>query len=335
MNRTLSIFLAASLAVFLAGACAQTPTEPSTAATDRVLAAWVRVNYGTAVAPNDSGVFVLSYTQGAGASVPDSGYVFCHYQRRTLDGNIQGSNIEPLVEQLGLKTKLTDCGSDIWQVDVGSIPKGLEPVIKSLKVGGKATVALPVSQNALSYAVYNAFPSSVTENMIYEIELDGVENDIFAWQDAQLRAHSVAHYGGMDSLEDGFYFKRVGEVAEPDSLNDDVSVSFWYIGRRLDGRIFDTNVRDTARKYEIYTASGSYDSLTMTYYRELSTMLSNSTYVSGFTKAIHEMHRRDTVEVFFRSDWGYGASGSTNVIPEYSPLAFRIWFTNTTNEDED
>lgn len=335
MNRTLSIFLAASLAVFLAGACAQTPTEPSTAATDRVLAAWVRVNYGTAVAPNDSGVFVLSHIPGTGASVPDSGYVFCHYQRRSLDGNILGSNIEPLVEQLGLKTKLTDCGSDIWQVDVGSIPKGLEPIIKSLKVGGKVTVALPVSQSALSYAVYNAFPSSVTDNIIYEIELDDVVKDIFSWQDDLLKAHSAAHYNGMDTLEDGFYLKQFNKNAEPDTLIDETPVSIWYIGRRLDGSIFDTNVRDTARKYEIYTTSGSYDSLSLTYYKELSTMLSNNSYVSGFTKAVHEMRKRDTVEAFFRSDWGYGASGSTNVIPEYSPLKFRIWFTKTTNGDED
>ena len=334
MNRTLSIFLAAAL-VALTGSCAKSRTESSTAATDRVLAAWVRVNYGTAVAPNDSGVFVLSYTQGTGASVPDSGYVFCHYQKRTLDGNIQNTNIESLGEQLGLKTNLTDFGSDIWQVDVGAVPQGLEPVLKSLRVGGKATVALPVGQSALTTSVYNAFSSSESENVIYEVELDNVVANIYDWQDNLLKAHSAAYYEAMDTLTDGYYFKVMGQAAEPDSINDEVSVSFWYIGRTLDGRIFDTNVRDTARKYEIYSSSSSYDSLVMTYYKEFSTMLSNSSYVTGFTKAIHEMRKRDTVEVFFRSDWGYGASGSTNVIPEYSPLKFRIWFTHTTNGDED
>lgn len=334
MNKTLSILLAATLVV-LTGSCAKSRTEASTDATDRVLAAWVRVNYGTAVAPNDSGVFVLSYNQGTGASVPDSGYVFCHYVKRTLDGNIQSTNIETLGEQLGLKTNLTDFGSDIWQVDVGAIPRGLEPVIKSLKVGGKATVAIPVGQSVLTSSVYNAFSSSESENVIYEVELDNVVEDIYAWQDDLLKAHSVAHYGGMDTVTAGYYSKVVGQVAEPDSLNDEVTVSFWYIGRRLDGTVFDTNVRDTARKYEIYTSSASYDSLTLTYNRDLSTMFSNSSYVTGFTKAIHDMRKRDTVEVFFRSDWGYGASGSTNVISEYCPLNFRIWFTQTTNGDED
>ena len=334
MNRTLSIFLAAALVV-LTGSCAKPRTESSTDATDRVLAAWVRVNYGTAVAPNDSGVFVLSYTQGTGASVPDSGYVFCHYVKRSLDGNIQNTNVEPLVEQLGLKTNLTDCGSDIWQVDVGSIPQGLEPVIKSLKVGGKATVALPVGQSKLTTSVYNAFSSSESDNVIYEVEIDDVVKDIYAWQDELMKAHSATYYEGMDTLTAGFYFKVVGQAAEPDSLNDEVTVSFWYIGRRLDGSIFDTNVRDTARKYEIYSSSGSYDSLVLTYHKDFSTMLNNSSYVTGFTKAVHEMRKRDTIDVFFRSDWGYGASGSTNVISEYSPLKFRIWFTKTTNGDED
>ena len=334
MNRTLSIFLAALL-VLLTGSCAQPRTESSTEATDRVLAAWVRVNYGTTVAPNDSGVFVLSYTPGTGASVPDSGYVFCHYQRHTLDGNIQSTNIETLGEQLGLKTNLSDFGSDIWQVDVGSIPRGLEPIIKSLKVGGKATVAIPVGQSKVTNSVYYAFSSSETENVIYEVELDDVVKDIYAWQDDLLKAHSIAHYDGMDTLTVGYYSKVVGQAAVADSLNDDVTVSVWYIGRRLDGRIFDTNVRDTARKYEIYTSSGSYDSLSLSYNKDLSTMLSNNSYVTGFTKAIHDMRKRDTVEVFFRSDWGYGVSGSTDVIPEYCPLNFRIWFTQTTNGDED
>ncbi len=333
MNKTLSILLAATL-VLLTGSCAKTRTEATTEATDRVLAAWIRVNYGTAVTPNDSGVFVLSYTPGTGASVPDSGYVFCHYQRRTLDGNIQSTNIETLNEQLGLKTNLSDFGSDIWQVDVGSIPQGLEPIIKSLKVGGKATVALPVGQSKVTSSLYNAFSSSESENVIYEVELDNVVKDIYEWQDELLKAHSVAHYGGMDTVTAGYYAKVVGQPAEADSLNDDVTVSFWYIGRRLDGSIFDTNVRDTARKYEIYSTSGSYDSLTLSYHKDLSTMLSNSTFVTGFTKAIHDMRKRDTVEVFFRSDWGYGASGKSGVISEYCPLNFRIWFTHSTNGDE-
>ena len=259
---------------------------------------------------------LFSCAKPGSAAVPDSGYVFCHYTRRTLDGNIASTNVEPLVEQLGLLTKLTDCGSDIWHVDQGMIPLGLEPIIKSLRVGGKVKVALPVGQSVVTSSTYNAFSASESENVIYDIELDDVVADIYAWQDELMKAHSAAHYGGMDTLTTGFYFKVVGQAAEPDSLNDDVSVSMWYIGRRLDGRIFDTNVRDTARKYEIYSSAGSYDSLSMTYYKDISTMFSNSSYVTGFTKAVHEMRKRDTVEVFFRSDWGYGESGSTTAIPE-------------------
>ena len=335
MKRIFQILFAVAAVVLALYSCAQPGTESPNAATDRVLAAWVRVNYGAGYAPNDSGVFVLSYTQGTGAAVPDSGYVFCHYTRRSLDGNIASTNVQTLVEQLGTLTNLTYCGSDIWQVDVGAIPPGLEMVIKTLRVGGKAKVAIPVGQSKVTTSVYNAFSSSESDNVIYEIELEDVKEDIYAWQDDLLKAHSAAHYGGMDTLTDGFYYKVIGQGADPDSVNDEVSVSFWYIGRTLDGRIFDTNVRDTARKYEIYTSAGSYDSLTITYYKDLTTMASNSSLVNGFTKAIHEMRKRDTVDVFFRSDWGYGATGSTDVIPEYSPLFFRIWFTNYTNGDED
>ncbi|MBR4212379.1 MAG: FKBP-type peptidyl-prolyl cis-trans isomerase [Bacteroidales bacterium] len=334
MKRTLSILLVTAAAALVLSSCAKAGSDNPNAAADRVLAAWVKVNYGENYAPNDSGVFILSLTQGTGAAVPDSGYVFCHYTRRSLEGNIASTNDEALTEQLGLKTNLTDCGSDIWQVDQGMIPCGLEAVIKSLRVGGKARVALPVAQSVVTNSTYNAFSASESDNVIYDIELDDVVADIYAWQDGLLKAHSAAHYGGMDTLTAGYYFKVVGQAAEPDSINDDVSVSCWYIGRRLDGRVFDTNVRDTARKYEIYSSAGSYDSLALTYYKDFSTMLSNNSYAMGFTKAIHEMRKRDTVEVFFRSDWGYGASGSTTVIPEYCPLCFRIWFTQTTNGDE-
>ena len=326
----------AALAVLLPAlfSCARTGTESATASSDRVLAAWVRVNYGAGYAPNDSGVYVLNFLQGTGATVPDSSYVFVHYLCKALDGNIQSTNIASYTEQLGKLTKLTDCGSDIWQVDQGAVPPGLEAVIKTLRVGGKATVALPVGQSKVTTSVYNAFPSSESANVIYEIELDDVVEDIYAWQDELLKNYSAAHYAGMDTLCEGFYFKVVGQVAEPDSIADDNTVSFWYIGRTLEGRLFDTNVRDTARKYEIYSSSGSYEPLDITYYKDYSTMYSNSSYVPGFTQAVHKMRWGDTVEVFFRSEYGYGAGGSTTAIPEYAPLAFRIWLTKQSSNDD-
>jgi len=310
---------------FAAFSCARTASEDSNDMYARVLAAWVRVNYGKDIHPNDSGVYVLNFVQGDGTQVGDSSFVYAHYVCKDLDGNILSTNKEDLCKQLGTYSKTDYYGSDIWQMGMDAIPVGLEPIIRTMKAGAKATVALPVGQAAVSTSGYNAFSTTYSDNVIYEIELERVEEDVDALQDEALKEFSQKYFNCMDTTAAGFYYSLVSTTDGCDSIPDEREISVWYIGRLLDGKVFDTNIEDTAKFYRIYSSSGSYEALTITYYKELSDFLSNSSYVQGFTYALSMMKFGDTAETFFRSDYGYGAGGNGASIPEYSPLRFTLY----------
>ena len=321
------LLFSASLALtvlILAAACAKTTSDSSTAAYDKVLKAWVRVNYGD-VAPTDSGVYVLHFLQGNGKAVGDSSYVCAHYVRKDLSGNIKSTNYIDLCKQLGTFSEAEYYGSDIWRMGCTSIVPGLEQILATMRVGGKATVAIPVSQSKITNAGYNAFSSSESDNVIYEVEIDDVIDDIYEVQERQLKEFSAKYYGAMDTIAEGFYFKRISETPDCDSIADEASIKVWYIGRRLDGTVFDTNIQDTAKRYRIYSTSGSYEPMEVTYYADLASFISNSSNIQGFTRALSMMKYGDKADTFFNSNYGYGDSGSSTKIGEYSPLFFSLY----------
>lgn len=313
------------LAIIAAGSCAKTPTETSKSAYDKVLKSWVRVNYGKDVMPNDSGVYVLNFLQGSGKAVGDSSYVCVHYVCKDLSGNIKSTNYLDLCKQLGTFSEADYYGSDIWRMGFNSIVPGLEQVLATMRAGGKATVAIPVSQTSVKNPGYNAFPSSEKDNVVYEIELDDVVDDIYEVQKNQLKEYSARYYGAMDTIAEGFYFKMVSETPGCDSIADEASINVWYVGKRLDGTVFDTNIEDTAKKYRIYSSSGTYEAMSVSYRSDLADFISNSTNIQGFTRALSMMKYGDTAETFFNSNYGYGEAGSKASIAEYAPLFFRLY----------
>lgn len=313
------------LAMMLAGSCARTTAESSTSAYDRVLKAWIKVNYGDKISPTDSGLYVLDFQQGDGKAVGDSSYVCAHYIRKDLSGNILSTNRVDICKQLGTFSQADYYGSDIWRMGSNSIVPGLEQILSTMRSGGKVTVAIPVSQTTITHSGYNAFPPSESDNVIYEVEIDDVVDDIYAEQERQLKEFSSKYYGGMDTVATGFYFKLVAETAGCDSIPDEASVNVWYIGRRLDGTVFDTNIQDTAKRYRIYSPSGSYEAMSVTYRTDLSSFISNSSNIQGFTRALSMMKYGDRAETFFNSNYGYGDAGSSTKIAEYSPLFFSLY----------
>ncbi len=320
------VIIAASVILLfvLAASCARTAPEKDSSY-ERILASWVRVNYGSNYAPNDSGVYVLNFLQGTGKAVGDSSYVCAHYVRKDLAGNIKSTNYIDLCKQLGTYSYGDDYGSDIWHMGSKSIAAGLEQILSTMRAGGKATIAMPPAMTHVSNVGYNAFPSSESDNVIYEVVIDDVIDDIYDVQESRLEEFSSKYYGGLDTIAEGFYYKLISETAGCDSIADEASVNVWYVGRRLDGTVFDTNIEDTAKKHRIYSSSGSYEAMSVTFYKDLASFISNSSNIQGFTRAISMMKYGDTAETFFNSNYGYGEAGKSTSIAEYCPLFFRLY----------
>lgn len=328
MNRLFKILIAVSV-LALATSCGKDIYETNEETQDRVLEAWVKYNYPDKVSnKTESGAYILEFDQGTGDLVSDTGFVFTHYVRRDLSGNITSTNREEFAKQLGTHVLTDYYGPDIWQMGMSAIYAGVEEALVKLRVGGHVKLAVPISATTATYNSYNAFPGSESAGFIIDIDLERVEKDIYVYQKKCLQAYSDTYYGGLDSTMEGFYFKRhTIEGSEIDSIPYDQNVDVWYIGRRLDGSVFDTNIEDTAKKYRIYNSSKEYTGLDAKRIDPNSMSSEDSEtsdLVDGFQYAVNRMHYGDTCTTFFWSKLGYGMVGTGTSIGEYSPLCFYI-----------
>lgn len=332
MDRILkTLLLLVALAAVVS--CAKEPEDDTYDVQGDILKAWIEINYPDKLnQKTENGAYILSLQQGTGKTVSDSGYVFVHYVRRDLAGNITDTNMAKYADQLGSYTIGNDYGCDIWQVGVEAIYVGLEDVLKTLKVGGHALIGMPAAAAVCEYDAYDAFPGDENVSYILEIYLEQVEDDIYAYQEKALKAYSDKYYGGMDTVGQGFYYiDQTDPTAETDTIADGESVNVWYIGRRLDGSVFDTNIQDTAKKYRLYTSDGEYEALEVTWYEDAAEIVDEGDVVSGFALALNKMDYGSTATTFFWSTLGYGAGGSSPKIGEYCPMVFTL----TIEEKED
>jgi len=323
--------------VILAASCAEESTENDTNALfDRVLESWVRYNYPDRIdSKTESGAYVLEFEEGIGSTPYDSEYVFVRYVKTDLEGNILLTNDKDLNQQIRTYSKADYYGPGIWRLTQGYISTGIEEVLSTMQRGGKSKVALSIESSALSYSVYSAFPNTTEEdNCLFYLMVDTIVNDIQEYESRTMEKYRDEHYPGLDTTMEGFYFKKLiknqedlDEDGETDTIADGTTVYLRYIARRLyDGGVFDTNIKDTAKKYGIYNESNEYSTLTATFYKDESEFLSsNTSTIEGFNRIVCRLYFNECGVGFFWSDMGYGESGSDTQVPEYAPLEFTIW----------
>ena len=134
-------------------------------------------------------------------------------------------------------------------------------------------------------------------------------------------------YQIADTTAEHLYLKKL-EVhdSEEDTIPEGRTISVRYIGRMMNGQVFDTNIEDTAKFYRIWDSSRSYNALTISYYKNNEEQFNqDNSVVTGFGRAIQHMNYNEKAVTLFSSQLGYGESGSKPSIPEYSPLVFWLW----------
>ena len=322
------LLAALCLAGFLATSCAVTQEEDSNYALDRVMKAWINTNYPGLQPYGNTGAYFLELEKGNGPTVGDSAYVWAHYVKRTLNQTITATNVRELAEQLGSYTNSGYYGSAVWRVDQGYLPEALETMIKTMRGGDRARIALPYSASGHNYSMYKAFSSSSeSDNLIIDLTIDTVVADIYDYQERIMRSWFNEHYAVSDTLREGLYFKKLEKKeSDTDTIAEGNSVSVRYIGRRLDGSVFDTNIEDTAKFYRIWDGNNSYSGLSISYYKEEDSKISSeNSVVEGFARAVQQMNYGETAVTLFSSKLGYGESGSSPSIPEYAPLVFWLY----------
>ncbi len=331
------IVLAACAGLFLFS-CAKEEDEKAVSIQKRILEAYLEVNY-----PNKdytvtkSGLVILDHKEGLGMSPEMYSGAYINYSIKGLNGNYQSTNIEATAKQLGIYSESEYYGPTLAQLGYGQIVDGLHEALGMMNKGAEMTVIIPPYLSAKDYSnEYNTGGYTTekvetsTENLIYEIKMGHVVSNLEKFQTDSLETFKNYNYYGIDSLAKDFYFKKLSGTAT-DTIKENTKVDIWYVGRLLDGFVFDTNIEDTAKKYGLYNAAKEYAALEVTYksrYQEMSSDSEDSSdgesYVSGFAKALKLMKLGDRAITFFSSDWGYGTTASST-IPAHSMLYFDIY----------
>ncbi|MCR4859799.1 MAG: FKBP-type peptidyl-prolyl cis-trans isomerase [Bacteroidales bacterium] len=332
MKKTI-LYLAVAAAALCS--CAKTPSAGLNDADKRYFDAWLKVNHPDAT-PTSLGAYVISETPGTGAeagSADVNPHVRVDYVIRSLSGTVQETSRKALSQQLGTYSEGNYCGPEIWARANNGLPAGLEEAVSSMRVGGSKTVIVPGWLQTLdrydSAAEYLEKASGTAA--IYEIDLLELIPDIDKWETDSIGRYLSRHFPSKspdDSLKYGFYYIRTGAPESETAFPNDTTIYINYIGRRLDGTVFDTNVKDTAKFYGIYSASRTYTPSSISWYSEEETYeditMGSSNIIDGFAYALSQMHPYEKGTAVFYSDLGYGASGSGSTIPGYSPLRFDI-----------
>lgn len=298
--------------------CAEDKNESDRSIQERILDAYIKEKFPHAK-KLESGLVMIDFQQGSGEELErrDGGYF--EYTTQSLSGDYIETTDEELAKQLGSFSNSNYYGPVLYEMGYKTTYKGLEEVMIGMKIGGKAKFILPPW---LSVTGSNGDRWEESANLIYEIELKEVINNIDNWEADTMRRYAAIHYPGLDTLSSHFYFKKLHD-AKADSLESE-TVQVRYIGRLLDGWVFDTNIADTAKKYGIYDTENDYKALDFKHSNDIETMEQDNSMVRGFCMALKDMSYGDKAFTMFGSKYGYDYTGKDPIGP-YQPLIFWLY----------
>ena len=314
---TLHRFLLSIIAAAALFSCAKESEESSQSVQKRILQAFIEKNYpGTE--PTASGLYIVDSIPGTGRTPDKSSYVLVDYIITYLDGTYVSYTGDSIARQLGTFTYSGYYHPRIWSLEDNT--SGIIELLTGMKEGGMVKAVIPAV--LLDEESGKEISQGDGSSKIYEIYLREVIDDAYQYQIDQLEEFSATHYGGLDSTEYGFYFKNLHPLH--DTITSSHHVNVRYVGKYMDGKVFDTNVEDTARKYRIYSSGNTYSALSFQFEAKEDNAVDENSFIQGFSKALWRMGYGDHSVTFFYSNLGYGDNGSGD-IPAYVPLFFELW----------
>lgn len=332
MKRYISAILAAAL---LAVSCAHEGKTVANESQKLYLESWMAVNH-PGINPTGLGIYILEDTPGTGIEwTSDFFYVFVECTVKQLDGTVIQTNNVKLSRQLGTYDKTASYEPVVWTIGENYCYAGVEEMLKGMKVGGSRTAVIP--NWLLTASRYDSADDYLEKTVdsspvIYSITLKGLTRDMKKYCTGELDTYVRAnidpaldstYYNNVDGSRLGFYFKSLKQPS--DSIIPSGSTGYlWYVARRLDGQVIDTNIADTAKVHNIYNASGSYTPVSITFAEDYTEIqLDGNSGITGFQAALFHMHAYEKAVTAFYYGLGYGATSKT-LIPSYSSLQFEL-----------
>ena len=314
--------------------CAREVNESARSIEERVIKARVQVKYLDTLHKTESGLYYMIQAKGNGKKVEKENYVYVRYSNLDFNENYAETSEEEIAKQLGTYSEATYYGPVLRIAGVDNLFKGLDEMVLAMREGDRRRILLPSWLSSYGYSGSSQRYSGPT---IHDVELLRVVKDIEKFQIDSLESYRDRYYPGLDSLSYGFYKKTLKE-GTGDTLKTGNNVNVWFIGRFLDHFIFDLNIADTAKKYNLYGKMGdgeSYEAIAGECKENevFGKQGSDDGFVKGFSKAIFSMRHGEEAVVFFYAELGYGVEGKGKVQP-FTPLVFYLKVERTNWDEE-
>lgn len=339
-------------ALFIAG-CAKIAEDGANDAARRYFYAWMKLNHPELKATwkgveqaDSNGIFLFPDEEvvGTGATVTNKGYAIVDYTVRELDGTYTAYTSKETALQLGKYKPATYYGSRVMLTMDQTIYAGLQEVLVGMKVGGKRKAIIP--SWFLTYSQYDNAADYLKEatdnsNTLYEIEVKDFTDSIDVWQIDTIKKYinkKYADVGGISAFSNdttGYYARH--DVTLPNNVKTfkvDTTIYISYVGKLLNGHVFDTNNEKVAKDNDIYDGTRSYEPVKIKWgetENDLTMGDEGSSVIAGFAKTLWKLRYvernpswKDKCTGIFFSPLGYGYNGSGDAIPGYSPLVFEI-----------
>lgn len=325
--KTNAIFLKFLVPALLLAGCAKDPADETNLNEKEYFDAMMEYRYPE-VQANENGVFILEDIPGMGEELGEEGYVYISYTVADIEGNISSTTDEKTAKQVGSYVKSYYYGPRVSATGT-SLSVGMEGILEGMRAGGTRKAIVPFWLNtytryeSLSQYLKNA---SSTSSTMYTVTLEEIISDETKWEIDSLETHLSRIYGAKpDSLHYGFYYYRLAEPEDEEEFPSDTTIYIDYIGRLLNGQVFDTTIKDTAIVHGIYSSSKTYSPVAIKWASEAGEIqMSGSSVISGFSSMLWNMHKFEKGISYFTSSLGYSYSGSGYVIPGCSPLSFEV-----------
>ena len=327
------IIIPALAAMTLVCGCAKTQTEGVNESSKRFLEAWIQVYHPELLSKKVyPGYYIIKDVPGSGELIGPASqtpYIRADYRITDLKGNILTSTFEEDSYKLQTHIKSAYYGPDVFNRQDNAMYTGLDYAVLDMNVGGTREVLIPGwlmgNERFETEEEYVRNVSGTT--CIYTIVVKERIQDIVKWEQDSLSNFVRNNYPTASYDTTGFYRYVVRSSTDGIPFQNDTTIYINYIGRRLDGMVFDTNIADTAKVYDLYSASGTYGPVTIKWHKDASSITmgtDNNSVITGFSYLLSKMGPYEKAIGMFTSSLGYSSNGTGKAIPGYSPLLFEV-----------
>ena len=197
-----------------------------------------------------------------------------------------------------------------------------------MRVGGRRKVAVPgwLTGTTRYSDPEDYYKNDTGSHLMYDVRVVDAVYDLEDYQLKQIERYMVENYNKSDSTHYGYYYVQTKAPKNTDKWETNDAIYVNYTGRLLNGHVFDTTVKDTAKRHGIYDASKTYEPIFIANltgsYKDVTMTTENSSVIYGFGYAMTEMHLGEQGTAVFYAGLGYGNSSQGTSIPAYAPLRF-------------